>query len=445
MPVLHFIAIRWMLYVLEILVACGPFFGRQPRRKCFYVSLVVGLVLLGAAITGMAFLQAWWLEQAHYDPVVSTVASIIGYLLFPTLVFLVEYAIFDSSIGTTLSCLVQSCAVRSLAFAIYILFIQLIGQDYNFLVITGLTNVGNLFIYLGFFAFSYGGFFFLTRRSLSRRSPHLSNTVLWIYLGVLVTMLTIHAIGEYYNEDNKTLYIVFVLSEITTYLVLFLSDYLIRRNDELQAENQVVTQLMQEQARQFKFSKANAEDLRVKAHDLKHQVRVLREGGPEAEKLLSSLETDIDEFESTIYLDNEVLNIVLREKWGYCKKHRIRLSYTGDPNAFQSVPPVDLFALSGNVLDNAIEATMKLSDKSKRVISASIYHRNGMSTFRCDNFYEGELSIKQGRIQTSKTDTFSHGFGIRSIERIAKRYGGVVDIKAEKGIFVLKVSIPDEE
>ena len=275
MPVLHFIAIRWMLYVLEILVACGPFFGRQPRRKYFYVSLAVGLVLIGTTIMGMAFLQSWWLEQAHYDPVVSTTASIIGYLLFPTLIFLVEYAIFDSSIGTTLSSLVQSCAVRSLAFAIYILFIQLIGQDYNFLAISGLANVGNLFIYLGFFAFSYGGFFFLTRRSLSRGSPHLSRTVLWIYLGVLVMMLTIHAIGEYYNEDNKTLYIVFVLSEITTYLVLFLSDYLIRRNDELQAENQVVTQLMQEQARQFKFSKANAEDLRVKAHDLKHQTAIL--------------------------------------------------------------------------------------------------------------------------------------------------------------------------
>lgn len=88
---------------------------------------------------------------------------------------------------------------------------------------------------------------------------------------------------------------------------------------------------------------------------------------------------------------------------------------------------------------------MKLSDKAKRVVSVSIYHRNGVSTFRCDNFYEGELSIKEGRIQTSKTDVSSHGFGIRSIQRIAKRYGGVVDIKADKGIFVLKVSIPDQE
>ena len=119
------------------------------------------------------------------------------------------------------------------------------------------------------------------------------------------------------------------------------------------------------------------------------------------------------------------------------------MSYSGDPSAFPSVSSVDLFTLTGNILDNAIEASMKLSDKSRRVISASLYHKNGLSTFRCDNFYEGEIRTENGKYITDKGDDLNHGIGIRSIQRITKKYGGSIDIQTKNNIFVIKVTIPD--
>ena len=443
MDTLHFIAIRWTLFIVETLVACAPFLLFKKRRGYFYVRLGIGFALLAGAVTGIAFGTKAIMETSNYDQTVQTFTAFGGYFIALTSVIGFEIFIFKEKMTSMLSSLVQGFATRSAAFCSYVLLATLLGNQWNFLNIAGMGNIVNLFPYLGMYALTYFLIIFSTRKVIFRSNNTLTKGLFLVYSIVVVALLAIISIGEFYSENDKILYIFLLLSEITCYIVLFVSDYLLRKNDELTTENELVSRLLEEQARQFKFSKANAEDLRMKAHDLKHQVRILREGGEEAERLLSSLEEDIDDFESTIYLDNQTLNIVLREKWGYCKKHRIRMSYSGDPSAFPSMSSVDLFTLTGNILDNAIEASMKLSDKSRRVISASLYHKNGLSTFRCDNFYEGEIRVEDGKYITDKGDDLNHGIGIQSIKRIVKKYGGSLDIKTENNIFVIKVTIPD--
>ena len=443
MNTLHFIAIRWMLFMIETLVACTPFFLYKARRGHFYLRLGLGLASLGGVVAAIAFSSKAMMDAFNYDRASQTLISFGGYFFALISVFVFEICLFKEKMAVMLSCLAQGFATRSTAFCCYVLLGTLLGNEWNFLNIAGMANIANLFIYLGIYALVYFLIIFSTRKVIFRSNNTLTKGLFLVYSIVVVALLSIFAIGEFYSENDKALYILLLLSEITCYIVLFVSDYLLRKNDELATENELVSKLLEEQARQFKFSKANAEDLRMKAHDLKHQVKILRQGGEEAEKLLSSLEEDIDDFESTIYLDNQTLNIVLREKWGYCKKHRIRMSYSGDPSAFPSVSSVDLFTLTGNILDNAIEASMKLSDKSRRVISASLYHKNGLSTFRCDNFYEGEIRTENGKYITDKGDDLNHGIGIRSIQRITKKYGGSIDIQTKNNIFVIKVTIPD--
>lgn len=444
MELLHFYAFRWTLYVVEILIAAIPFFLRKNRRDHFYLRLVLGFLSLGQCLLGTSFLQDTIFASAHYDDSVQVTLSIILYISYFFLLCLFMFAIFKEKWGAVFSSLTQAFSVRQVAFCIFILLMTIFGKDHNFLVYGSASFVTFLY-YFGIYLAAYTVYFVSMRKVIFRANNALPPRLLWIYVPVVGGLLSINSVAEIFNENDITLYCLLLSIEIIAFLVLFIADYLLRINDELTVENRIVARLLQDQASQFKFSKANAEDLRRKAHDLKHQVRILREGGEEAEKLLSSLEEDIDDFESTIYLDNQVLNIALREKWGYCKKHHIRFSYAGDPSAFAGLSAVDLFTMTGNIFDNAIEATMKLSDKSRRVISVSIYHKSGMSSLRCDNFYEGEITVENGIYHTSKSDRFNHGYGIRSIDMIARKYGGFVDISAKNGIFVLQVTIPDEE
>lgn len=445
MDLFAFFVMRWALYTGEILIAGFPFLFKRKRRKLFYVRLFVSIAVLVGFVFIISSVNIALFNGLGYESSVKVGTSLLGYFVFAALVFGMSCFLFAEPPLTLFSCFVQGYGVRSLCFAVYILLIAIIGQEWNFLAITGATSFVNFLIYFAVYAHVFALYMLLCGKYVFHSENTLPKRLLPAFVIVLTLLVCLHSFGELFNENDKTLYILLLCSEITSYIVLFVSDYLLRKNDQLQTENQVVASLLQEQGRQFKFSKANAEDLRMKAHDLKHQIAILRQGGEEAEKLLRSLEEDVDDFESTIYLDNQVLNITLREKWGYCKKHRIRLTYASDPNAFAHLSAVDLFTLCGNILDNAIEATMKLSNKSKRVISVAITHRNGLSCLRCDNFFEGQLREEKGKFITNKGDAFSHGFGIASIRRIALTYDGAVDIKHGNGIYVIKVSIPDPE
>ncbi|MCR5491159.1 MAG: GHKL domain-containing protein [Bacilli bacterium] len=445
MPVIHFVGIRWMLTAVETITACAPFLLYKKRRSHFYLRLILALIVLGGATAGLSVAFFHFMDSHSYEAAYQITASVLGYFAFPALIYLLEISLFEEKAGNIFSSVVQGLALRSTAFSLYSVFVTALDPSHNFLNIAGMPNIVNLFPYLGIYITTYFLAIFAMRKVVLRANNTLTKPLLIVYVFVASLVIVCIAIGEFYGANDNALYVCLLLSQVACYVVLFTTDYLLRRNDELTSENELVSRLLEEQGRQFKFSKANAEDLRTKAHDLKHQVKILRAGGEEAEKLLSSLEEDIDDFESTIYLDNQVLNIVLREKWGYCKKHRIRMSYTGDPNAFSTVSSVDLFTLIGNILDNAIEASMKLQDKSRRIISASIYHQKGISTFRCDNFYEGEIKMEDGRFITQKGDDLNHGLGIQSIKRITKKYGGTTDIQTQNGIFVIKVAIPDEK
>ena len=52
--------------------------------------------------------------------------------------------------------------------------------------------------------------------------------------------------------------------------------------------------------------------------------------------------------------------------------------------------------------------------------------------------YAGEVTMEQG-LPKSRRDARYHGFGMKSIARIAEKYGGSVAIKAEDGMFYLDI------
>ena len=102
----------------------------------------------------------------------------------------------------------------------------------------------------------------------------------------------------------------------------------------------------------------------------------------------------------------------------------------------------DLYCLFGNIIDNAAEAVAHLSDDEKRVINLTCGARGDMALIEEENYYEGDLTFEDGLPQTTKSDKMYHGYGVRSIRLIARRYGGEATMSADGGIFSLKVLLP---
>lgn len=97
---------------------------------------------------------------------------------------------------------------------------------------------------------------------------------------------------------------------------------------------------------------------------------------------------------------------------------------------------IDISVLLSNLLDNAIigcdgsaNPEIELSVRSKKSL-ACIIVRNSIS----------ESVLKNNpSLSTSKSDRSVHGFGIKSIRNIARKYEGSVEFKEENGKFLVEI------
>lgn len=115
-----------------------------------------------------------------------------------------------------------------------------------------------------------------------------------------------------------------------------------------------------------------------------------------------------------------------------------------DGHSMEFMNPIDLYTVFGNAVDNAIEAVKKLEDGRQRIVAVSIFRKDALTILQIENYYSGELQREDGKIRTSKSDKAYHGFGLKSIQSIIRKYGGTMTIHTEDGIFILSIIFPGD-
>lgn len=104
----------------------------------------------------------------------------------------------------------------------------------------------------------------------------------------------------------------------------------------------------------------------------------------------------------------------------------------------------DLVVLFGNLLDNAIEACMKVESKYRRV-DVKIGTQNELLFIQIDNSI-GEPPIQKGRnLVTTKNEKMRHGYGLKSVENIVKKYDGTFSYYIEEKHFSIVISFYSSE
>ena len=68
--------------------------------------------------------------------------------------------------------------------------------------------------------------------------------------------------------------------------------------------------------------------------------------------------------------------------------------------------------------------------------------QKGFAAIRIENCFDGELKFEKGLPVTTKKDVLYHGFGVKSIQNAAAKYGGTATITTHEGWFELRVLIP---
>ena len=440
-----FIFLRISLVFLEFMVAETMFIFVMPKKKYFILRFIGSIVIS----IGIIFLISWVnfkiYLMCNFDRIALYIINpIINFLMFILTICIYAFS-FNLKIKELSSILIFGYACRYITFCLYSLIFTNLMPQLLFLRM-GQVNLLNGFLYLLTYAVIYVGFYFaLIRKEYRKRILAIDTKVLVVFSIAIILNTIVGSIGEAISTDLESMliYNVILISEFLTLTLIITLNEFNQKSNELKLENQLSKMMLENQEKQFKFSKANSELLHIKAHDLKHQIAALRKGGEEAEKVLSDLEGTIQNYESVIITENTVLNVILSEKWMYCTKHNIKFSCTVNPKALKNVETSKLYSLIGNILDNSIEAVTKIKDKNKRIISMNIKYEYGVSVITTKNYFDGEIIFKNGLPESSKGDKENHGYGVKSIKQIVESLGGQCAFLNEENQFIFQATIPD--
>ncbi len=221
-------------------------------------------------------------------------------------------------------------------------------------------------------------------------------------------------------------------------LVLFIL-FTINKSDKMESEVEVMTELLHREKEQYKLSKENIELINIKCHDLKHQISALKQDA--SEDKIREIEEAVMIYDATVKTGNDVLDVILTEKSLYCEKNGIKLTCVVDAHGLTFMDNMDIYSLFGNALSNAIEQASRIQSPTRRVVTLNVQTQGSFLSIHIENYYDGELTFENG-LPVTEGDKKYHGFGMKSMDYIAKNYGGQMSITAVGGKFRLDFVFP---
>lgn len=210
-------------------------------------------------------------------------------------------------------------------------------------------------------------------------------------------------------------------------------------------ERQNLRQVINMQYANYQMAAQSVELVNQKYHDLKHMIAVLKENALDNEivvKSMDDMECEIKSYEAQNKTGNKVLDTILTSKSLYCQNLDAQLMMVIDGVSLEFMDIMDLSALFGNILDNAIESVIKVKDKEKRLIHLTVIQQKDFLRIRCENYFEGKVDFKDGLLKTTKSNQSYHGYGMKSIRSIARKYGGSANFEVKGQWFEVRVLLP---
>lgn len=210
-------------------------------------------------------------------------------------------------------------------------------------------------------------------------------------------------------------------------------------------ENEYLEKLISQSDKYYQVVKENIDILNMKAHDLKHFINDFRESKSLNDSDLKELQDAVEKYESSPKTGNKTLDMVLSEKSYLCHKENIPFYIMAKDNPLDFIKAADMTSLFGNLLSNAIEYEETVKEEAKRFVLLRISKKANIILVHTENFCDEKPVFKDGLPVSTKGDERFHGFGLKSVSYIVKKYEGNIRIHQENGLFCVDIIFPVPE
>lgn len=267
------------------------------------------------------------------------------------------------------------------------------------------------------------------------------NTRTWLLIDALAfaSFIAIFTVIFYMPENTWIAYPICGASIFSSFGCIYLISYI---RDSMQTAYRA--QELEMQYNYYQDRLQEEEKVRSVYHDLKNHLLILQAqsgDSQETQRSVRELQEQIRGFENYCHTGNAMLDIIIRDKAKAAQEKQIDFSASVQFQDGGFIELLDISAIFGNALDNAIEASEKLP-KEQRLITVKGGRIRDMLSIVVMNNTVAEVPFT---LKTDKEEKNMHGFGLGNIKKAVEKYDGQCVTKLEKGSFTIKLLLPIPE
>lgn len=237
--------------------------------------------------------------------------------------------------------------------------------------------------------------------------------------------------------DSSVIKLVFVFANMLLILSNAITFEIIRVQNRL-AKSEYDLKLLKnnidEQTRHYEELKSSQEEIRQLRHNMRSiyigTIAELKAG--KTKNALEQLQNSISIIEKSskvIDTGHPSIDSIIENKLNRCEELNINAKLSYQYKEPVTINEIEIAVIVGNILDNAIEACQKVTDTNKDIWGSITVDKQDI-VINIKN-----TAIASNNLKTSKFDKKSHGYGLKSISHIAKKYNGYAKFSFNDNVF----------
>lgn len=398
------------VFFVEMLISTIFFNNIADRKKSFPVIIGCGTILfeIGAFINNCLISTVW----------LNVLFSFLVNLLFSSLFFKIKRlrSAFYSVLLVALSTFIEMIVVFIISSLTNLYIVDYDSQTILLVVEILISKI--LYFLLSMILVKF-----------SQKDNSKIQIPLVFYLFPIITSVAV--IGFWYISLNQ--YIEYknqIILAIISILLFFATVFIFFAfQAHAQKENKIIL-LQQEQAKiktdisYYEILEKQNTDLRIYAHDAKNHISAIKNlnDDPEIDSYVSEMLESLEKHINVSHSGNRILDVIINKYITECNIHNIKFTFDVKNNNLSNLEYHDTVAILGNLLDNAIEAA-QLSEK--RNITFETDYRNNYSVIIISNSCDNQPLFDDNKTPiTTKPNKALHGFGLKSVKKVIKKYSG---------------------
>lgn len=339
--------------------------------------------------------------------------------------------------------------------SLYVLFDNLFGSIFalSYCHVTGKTNINftiySIFFYLLSISFCILFFLFHSKKEQIAISLSKKNFILiscMCLFDLLLTLITDLFFFDKLNKKNGSFILVFFILLVIcmSILILFLYFKLQHYHLALQQTADLNQKALKLEELHYAELQQKNEDLRAFRHDYNHHILAMQElAKQENYKGLTNYIQNLAQVkEQTYYLStNHTVADAIVNYFYERLPEQVQFQLLGKFSKPFFVEESDLCTILSNLLKNAVEAVQLLqisTDKgtyTDRIILLEIGSDSDHVQIMLENSSIPYSPQEMEHLNTTKEDTLNHGFGLRNVKQVVKKYHGTIDMRWNNGMF----------